>query len=247
MKLIVLGSDSSGNGYVLIDTPGNALVVEAGVRLLDLKKALNFRINKVAGCIISHSHHDHARHALEYRKTGISMYMSPDTRKEVFGETRHYNTHELQEQDQVTVGPFLIRPFKLQHDVTNYGYLIHHHEMGLACFLTDTHYCPYTFKGLTNILVECNYSLPILDQRVSQGMIPPVVRDRIIYSHMELQTTKDFLRANDLKRVNNIVLLHLSQGNSDRKRYRKEIGELTGKNVEIALKGLTMELNRTGV
>jgi len=247
MKLIVLGSSSSGNGYILLDSSGEALVIEAGIKLLDLKKALNFRINMVAGCLISHSHNDHARHASEYQKTGMSLYMGVETRQQLFKEKQYYNIKELKEKEQIVVGPFWIKPFLLAHDVANFGYLIHHYESGLICFLTDTHYCPFTFKGLNNILMECNYSLDILDKNTSQGYIPLLVRNRVIYSHMELQTVKDFLQANDLRKVNNIVLLHLSQGNSDQKQYIKDIRELTGKSVHIADRGLKIDLNRTAI
>lgn len=45
---------------------------------------------------------------------------------------------------------------------------------------------------------------------------------------------KDFLKANDLRHVQEIWLLHLSDGNSDADRFKREIQELTGKPVYIA-------------
>lgn len=247
MKLIILGSSSSGNGYILLDTSGEALVVEAGMKLMELKKALDFNLSCIAGCIISHSHNDHAKYAPEYQRTGMRLYMSQDTRQEIFGKHLYYNVTDIKEKEQQEIGPFLVKPFLLEHDVINYGYLIHHHESGLISFITDTHYCPYKFKGLNNIMVECNYSQEILDRNTASGSVIPKVRNRVLISHMELQTTKDFLQANDLRKVNNIVLLHLSRGNSDAGRFRKEIRELTGKAIHIANKGIEMELNKTGI
>lgn len=45
----------------------------------------------------------------------------------------------------------------------------------------------------------------------------------------------DELKANDLSKVREIWLLHLSDGNSDAERFKREVMELTGKPVYIAL------------
>ncbi|HCB45364.1 MAG TPA: MBL fold hydrolase, partial [Algoriphagus sp.] len=59
MKLIVLGSSSAGNCYILQDNQGNSLILEAGVRIKEIKKALDFDISGIQGCLISHRHGDH--------------------------------------------------------------------------------------------------------------------------------------------------------------------------------------------
>jgi ribonuclease BN (tRNA processing enzyme) len=63
----------------------------------------------------------------------------------------------------------------------------------------------------------------------------------VIESHMSLSTCKDLLKANDLSQVNNIVLIHLSDGNSDAKRFEAEVQEVTGKTVHVANAGLVIE------
>jgi phosphoribosyl 1,2-cyclic phosphodiesterase len=60
------------------------------------------------------------------------------------------------------------------------------------------------------------------------------LKNRIIRSHMSLETLKDMLRANDLSKVEAIYLLHLSDGNSDAVRFKREVQELTGKMVFIS-------------
>jgi ribonuclease BN (tRNA processing enzyme) len=49
--------------------------------------------------------------------------------------------------------------------------------------------------------------------------------------------------ANDLSKVNNIILLHLSDKNSDADRFLKDMQTATGKKVTIARPNLVMELN----
>jgi phosphoribosyl 1,2-cyclic phosphodiesterase len=245
MKFITLGSSSAGNGYLLRASDGETLIIEAGVKLMDVKKALNFDLSDVIGCIVSHSHNDHSGHIEEYQRAGINCYMNDATRQSKFGEHLFYNVNILKEKTIYEIGSFKVQPISLKHDVPNFGYLINHMESGLFCFITDTHYCPYKFPGMNNILVECNYSDAILERNIQNGKANMYVRNRVIKSHMELDTTIGFLRANDLSRVNNIVLLHLSDGNSDSAGFKKQIAELTGKSVFVAEPGLSIEFNKT--
>lgn len=53
------------------------------------------------------------------------------------------------------------------------------------------------------------------------------------------------LAANDLSQVNNIVLIHLSDSNSDEKQFQKEVSELTRKNVTVASNGIEIQFNKT--
>jgi hypothetical protein len=58
---------------------------------------------------------------------------------------------------------------------------------------------------------------------------------------MSLATCKKTLLANDLSKVRNIVLIHLSDSNSDARRFKKEIEDITGKVVHIADTDYTIE------
>jgi len=246
MRLLTLGSDSTGNGYLLKTKGGEVLIIEAGVKLAKIKQALGFDLSRIAGCIISHGHTDHAKYLPEYQKAGIRCYMNQQTANIWLNGTRT-SAVILEEKEQINVGEFLIKPFSLEHDVANFGYLIHHYESGLICFITDTHYCHYTFKGLNNILIEANYSERIINQKLLDRTAEVYVRNRVLTSHMEIETTKAFLKANDLTKVNNIVLLHLSMGNSNQEQFTREVVELTGKQVYVADEGLDIELNKEGI
>ena len=60
MELRVLGSSSSGKCNIQ-DNGKEALNIEAGIRFLDVIKALEFNIRKVVGCLITQQHTDHAK------------------------------------------------------------------------------------------------------------------------------------------------------------------------------------------
>ena len=244
MRLIVLGSSSSGNGYILRASDGQSLIIEAGVKLIEAKKALSFDLSKIAGVLVSHSHGDHSVHISEYQRAGLNCYMNEATRVTRFGYERP-NVIVLKEKTTYQIGPFKVMPILLKHDVPNFGYLIDHPESGLFPFITDTHYCPFRFPGMNNIMVEANYSDKIIERRLQEGSTIGFVRNRVIQSHMEIDTTLDFLRANDLSKVNNIVLLHLSSGNSDAPEFMRLVRNMTGKSVFVAKKGMDIEFNKT--
>jgi phosphoribosyl 1,2-cyclic phosphodiesterase len=56
MTLKVLQSGSAGNGYILEDRKGSVLLIEAGVPFKAVKQALNFKVDGIRACIISHAH-----------------------------------------------------------------------------------------------------------------------------------------------------------------------------------------------
>lgn len=51
--LDVINSGSSGNAYIL-ESNGEKLLIELGVAWKDILKSLNYKIDDVAGCLVSH-------------------------------------------------------------------------------------------------------------------------------------------------------------------------------------------------
>ena len=152
------------------------------------------------------------------------------------------------------IGGFKVMPFDLEHfDIVNglkrrvpcLGFLIDHPESGKYIFITDTFYCKHSFDGLNNIIIEANYSKEIIDRKFGADSGKEFLRNRILQSHFSLANCKDMLSANDLSAVNNIVLIHLSDSNSNEKQFVKEVSELTGKNVTAAVNGLEINFCKT--
>ena len=242
MKLKILGSSSAGNCYLLIANSGQVLIIEAGLPLKEIKEALNFDLSKVIGCICTHRHGDHFKYASEFMNAGIEVCSSVETLDTI--EYSH-RMRVIQKQKKYNIGEFVVMPVEVKHDVHCFSFLIQHAESGLTLFCTDTMYLPFKFTGLNNLILECNYSQEILDSRLSEGDTISLVRNRVIQSHMSLETCKDVLRANDLTGVNNIVLIHLSDGNSNAELFKSEIVNLTGKNVHVAESGMVINFNKT--
>ncbi|WP_103110654.1 MBL fold metallo-hydrolase [Brevibacillus reuszeri] len=227
-----LGSSSAGNAYYITDGH-TALLLEAGIRFKDIQRALNYQTAQIAGCLITHEHGDHIKAAKEVMRAGIDVYASQGT-LDALGLSSH-RAKRVTAKQQFRIGTWTILPFDVQHDVSEpLGFLLANQAGEKLMFATDTYYIRYRFAGLTHIMVECNYSMRILDQNIAAGRVPAVMKKRLLNSHFSLENVKDFLSANDLSKVQEIWLLHLSDNNSDEAQFKREIQELSGKPVFVA-------------
>ncbi len=237
MQLHIINSNSEGNCYLFTDNENNTLIVECGVKFEKIKQAMNFDFSKVVGCLVTHEHGDHCKGVRDAVKFGLNIYATPGTIKGFKFES--YRLHSIKKNLKFNVGPFDVIAFDVHHDTFEpCGFLIRHEEMGTTLFLTDTIYCDYKFPGLTNILIEANYSQDIIDEKLRENRF---LRNRVIQSHMSVETAIKTLKANDLSKVNNIVLIHLSDRNSDAKVFKQRIEDATLKTVTIATSGLTIK------
>ena len=240
MQLKVIGSSSKGNAYVL-DGQQESLVIEAGIKLKEVKRAIGFdNLQKVVGCIISHQHNDHAGYAAEYASAGIKVLALQAT-LEAKGISR--NSMAVEEGKGYRAGGFTIYPFGVMHDVPCVGYVVCHKECGKLVFFTDTYACQHSFTGVTNYLIEANYSDERLEANIAAGRVPTMLRNRLMTSHMEIGNTIAFLRRNPLKEVRNIVLVHLSDGNSDEAQFIDRTIAATGKRVYAARAGMVVDIS----
>lgn len=243
MQLKIIGTGSKGNCYLFKPDVGKSLIIDCGINFKEVNKAIDFNIDSVAGVLQTHSHGDHSKFTSEFLKFGLSVYMSEENKKEV--GINHHNIKIIKELESFNIDDFSIIPFDLKHDVACFGYIIEHSESGKFCMITDTYYCKYTFPNLNNIIIEANYSKEIIDRKFGPESGKEFLRNRILKSHFSLENCKDFLKANDLSQVNNIVLIHLSDTNSDERQFVKEVYELTGKNVTAASNGIEINFNKT--
>lgn len=232
MNITVIASGSSGNAY-RIDDGETSLLLDAGIPLRLIKQALNFRVRDIAGCLITHAHGDHAKAAGDLAKAGVDIYTSKGT-LDACRLTGH-RMKAVEALKEINIGTFAVLPFDVQHDAPDpLGFLLTSIATGeKLLYFTDTYYIKYRFTGLTHIMGECNYSMDIIEQSVRNGYIPPELVPRLIKSHMSLDHFLDLLKANDLRQVKQIYLLHLSNNNSDAERFKEAVQKLTGTEVYV--------------
>ncbi len=227
-----LASGSSGNCYWVSDGT-QPLLLECGIRYKEIQEGINFRVSDLAGCLITHEHGDHCKAVKKLMAAGVNVYTSQGTIEAL--DVSGHRIIPVKEKQLYRVDNWFVKPFKTEHDaVQPLGYLIQNRIGDRLLFATDTFYVRYLFPGLTHIMIECNYALDILKENVKYGRVLEVQKNRVLKSHFSLKNVKEFLKANDLSRVREIWLLHLSDDNSDAGRFKKEIQGLTGKPVYIA-------------
>lgn len=235
MDIKVIASSSSGNCYYITDgvTP---LLLECGIPFPKIQQATNFGISKLGGVLVTHEHKDHCKALPQMLNNGANVYCSTGT-QQALKLPKHYRLHTVKPLEKFSIGTWQILPFDVQHDAAEpMGYLLCSWATGeRLLFATDTYYIKYRFEGaLDYVMVECNYAMDILNHNIATGKLHPLQKPRLLKSHFEIGNVKAFLRAQNLTQVKAIWLLHLSDGNSNEERFKREIMEITGCPVYIA-------------
>lgn len=242
MQLNVIGSGSSGNGYVL-QNDDEALIIECGMPLRDATEVLGGNLKKVVGCLVTHSHGDHAGYIKQYARS-FNIFATAGTLKEKGVKDGDFHYHAVPLLYEFKVGNFVVKPFDTEHDTKeSCGFIIYHPDMGDMLFLTDTHHIKYKFSfPFDYILIECNHTDALVDKSVKEGVIPLKVGVRAKATHMSLERCVRCLKENQLQKTKAIVLIHISANNGNSDYFRTEVGKVTGKAVYVAKKGLFLPL-----
>jgi len=184
--------------------------------------------------LATHEHADHSKYLHEYATAGIPIITSNGT-AEKLGLSVSENYHSGY---WYQFGGFNITPFSVEHDcIEPFGFLIRHDEIGTMLFATDTKYIRYDFSKLrlNHLFIECNYDKKIIDKRVLSGELNESLRNRIINSHMSLETCIGFIEHNKSSALVNVCLLHLSDGNSNEKMFLNEVKSIVDCSVNVTI------------
>ncbi len=228
MEIKTLASGSTGNCYLIDGKP--RLLIEAGIPIRRIKEGLDFQLSSVAGVLVTHVHADHSKAAKDIMKAGIPCYMGKAT-AEALGLSGH-RLHVVEAMRPFSVGPWRVLPFPVVHDVPALGFLIAG-EGERIVYISDSAYSPYRFKGVTRFMIEVNYDKQTLRENLARGVIDSLLYKRLLRTHMGLETAVEMLRANDLSRVEEVRVIHCSQGNANVNRIKRVLQEKFGKPVYI--------------
>lgn len=226
MGIQTIASGSKGNAYI-VSSGRSKLLIECGINFDIIRKALDFDLSDVAGCLISHEHGDHTAGVKKMLRTSnIKIYASEGTLSALnIPDSQQFI---LKEKVTQNIGEWIVLPFRTEHDAKEpLGFMIQRKNERLL-FITDSYYVRYKFNNINYLMIECNYSSDILEENVINKVIHPVQKKRVLQSHFSLENVKDFLKANDLSHLREIHLLHISDKNGDKERFKKEIQAITG-------------------
>ena len=219
------------------------MILDLGMSLRDIKRALNYDLSNVVGAVVTHRHGDHAKYLAEAARAGITIHTNQDVIDDQYESIRGLLVKTHLHQWTLIGGDFEILPLVAIHDVPCQAFVVRHPEMGTLLFVTDSVTLEYKLKGLNHILIEANYSDALLAEAIEAGITHPAMRPRLLQSHMELSTTIQALKAQDLSRVQEIVLLHLSSGHADPDQFQDAVQRATAIPTHIARTGFHLDLH----
>ena len=230
MQIKIIASSSMGNCY-LVSNGDSSLLIECGTTIKKIRQALDFKLSSVSGCLVTHEHQDHCKAVRGVMRAGIDVFTGKGT-IDALKLTGH-RVKPIEAKKRFEVGSFHIMPFGTIHDAAEpLGFLLASHGEKLL-FATDTAYIPHKFKGLTHIMIESNYQTEILQRNIENGSISIAQKNRLLFSHFESSNVLKFLGDNDLSKLKEIFLMHLSAGNSDAMAIKRAVMILTGVPVHI--------------
>ncbi len=232
MDIKILASGSTGNCYRISDGK-TSLLLDAGIPFKKIQVECRFKISDIQGCLITHTHLDHSKAAKDLVKNSIDVYTSQGTIA-ACNLTGH-RIHAVSALSKFNIGTFEIIPFDVEHDAPEpLGFVMASAHTGeKLLYITDTYYIKYKFQGLTHIMAECNYDAEILYQNVRNNTLPDFVAKRIIKSHMNINNFLDMLKVNDLSKIQQIYLLHLSDSNGNEIEFKEKVQKLVGTEVYV--------------
>lgn len=231
-RLQCLGSSSSGNCFIL--TAGSdKLIIDLGVKWSEVLSGLDYDISNVCGCLCCHSHGDHSKsipNALYYCLRVFSCQEVKDKYEEVM---------LIPPKRVVTIGAFKVVALPLKHNVENYGFVIHHDDLGKLVYAVDCEAFPYVLKDVSHWLIEANHDEEIIFDKMLENEHARSASE----NHMNILQSLDALRRNNSLEMNTIVLCHLSDSNSNADDFKQRVEqEFIDKKVYVAKKGLDVEL-----
>lgn len=229
--ITTLGSGSSGNSYIL-ECSKETLIIELGVRWQDVLLGLDFDISKVVGCIVSHSHSDHALSITNAIKAHIDVYSTSDV------QSKHCKVKALKNGSTTRIGGFTVMALQVKHSVPCFAFIVKHEEFGKILFATDCSEFAYRVKDCDYIMCECNWDEDV----VIDNILDDTARS-MHEQHLEIRQTINAIMENFSDNLKAVMLLHLSKSNiMPNKALQIVKNELCFDNVYVAKKGLKLEL-----
>ena len=180
-------------------------------------------------------HFDHTSNLSKALQYLIPVYSN----KEVAAE--HPLVKPLSTEYSYMIGGFKVQCLKVPHNALCYSFIIKCPSGEKILFSTDLSKFNYKVSGCDVIMMEANDDEDIIYEALARG---EVVRSQS-ENHLEI---KDCLEAVERCVDTNtqlIILIHMSDGFSDEKRFQKMVHEATGKRVGVARSGQVYEINES--
>lgn len=226
MRIESIGSSSHGNCHY-VEMSGTRFLLDAGIVTKEIQRKLGYGVASLDGVLVTHEHQDHSKSIKPIMSLGIDVYASQGTFQALGID--HYRANPVRAGQSFRMGNVEVLPLMAIHDAAEpLVYLIDGGGARLL-YVTDTMYVKYNIKGITHLIVECNYSMDILRDADTNNAL----KRRITKSHMSLETVERMLDSMDKSALQHVYLTHLSDTHSDERLFRERVQRLTGVEVTV--------------
>ncbi len=232
MDIKIIASSSAGNAIKISDGI-TSILLDAGIPIKQLRSGSGYTLSDIDGCLVTHEHQDHSKAVKDLVKIGVNIYSSIGTLASI-----GFNNHRfkpVKPNEVFTVGTFRIMAFDVIHDAAEpLGFLLESACTGeKLLYFSDTSYVKYTFTGITHLIIECNHDRETLLKNVHEGVIDVNLAKRIAKNHFSLERLVEFLEVNDLSKLKEVHLMHLSDNNSNEEKFKRVVQQITGTEVYV--------------
>lgn len=231
--LKVVGSGSQQGNTYIIEAGGEHLLLDLGCKYNDIMEGLNHNVSQCYA-LVTHLHGDHSKSIKQILQKQIPVYSNQEVAEKFQG------VKVLKPKLRYKIGGFIVMALPVAHNCENYAFIVEHEDFGKLAFCTDAMSFPYKIKDCNHILIESNYSEDlIIDNRCKNETI----RSHNEY-HMEIGKTIEAIKRNINPELKTLILLHLSDGQSDEKLFQKVVFEEVGIKPIIADKGVIVDISK---
>lgn len=224
MKVLTIGSSSSGNATLVFNATARILI-DAGVAVKTVIEKTG--MDKFDACFVSHEHGDHIKSAGALgRKTKVPIYINNlvyEDKQDLFKNCTIVNVDGI---TPITIGDMTVQPFSTKHDAKfSLGFTISD-STGKLCYLTDTGSISKVItnatKDCTTLFIECDYDEESMKEFTGYD---DMLKARITsdYGHLSTQQTLEFIGTFDLDKIRNVIIGHLSSNTNSPELVRQRI------------------------
>ncbi|ULQ46774.1 MBL fold metallo-hydrolase [Flagellatimonas centrodinii] len=218
MRFASLGSGSKGNGTV-VEAGGTRVLIDCGFTLKDTEQRLarlGLEGGQLDAILVTHEHGDHlggvGRLARRYR---TPVYLTHGTAR-VWHDDAVPDIRRFDPDHGFTIGALDIEPFAVPHDAAQpCQYRIGHGSRWLGVISDLGHVTPHVvarLDGCDALLLECNHD----PQMLADGPYPYRLKQRVggDFGHLSNRQSAALLQRLDRRRLQHLILTHLSEVNN---------------------------------
>lgn len=236
LRFASLGSGSKGNG-TLVEGGGTSVLIDCGFSVREAEKRLA-RLGRSAGDIhailVTHEHGDHVRGVFPLaRKYSLPVVMTHGTARAV-GHLSEGAMHErvrlIVPHQAFTVSSLQIMPVAVPHDAREPVQFVISHGGRKVGVLTDLGSVSQSvvecFDGCDGLLLEANHDPGML----LYGSYPPALKERVggPWGHLSNQQSASLLSIIERRKIQSLVLGHISLQNNTPERVAEAVAPYTG-------------------